>query len=116
MNLLSQALRIVRTLRFRLAASYVVFFTILIVMLGLFFRQTLNNIFESQVTETLREEFGLAKSYIRTTDHGPDWFHDPNDPDESYTVEQLRHVYMLADPQGHALQWSEIYRSIGFEK
>jgi heavy metal sensor kinase len=116
MNLLSQALRIVRNLRFRLAASYVVFFTILIVILGLFFRQTLNNIFESQVTETLREEFGLAKSYIRTTDHGPDWFHDPNDPDESYTVEQLRHVYMLADPQGHALQWSEIYRSIGFEK
>ena len=116
MNLLGRALRITRNLRFRLAASYVIFFTLLIVVLGLFFRQTLSSIFDSQVTETLREEFGVAKSYIRTTDHGPDWFYDPNDPDESYTVEQLRHVYMIADPQGHAMQWSEIYRSLGFDK
>ena len=116
MNLLSRALRITRNLRFRLAASYVIFFTVLIVILGLFFRQTLSSIFDSQVSETLREEFGLAKSYIITTDHGPDWFHDPGNPDESYTVEQLRHVYMLADQQGHPFEWSEIYRSLGFDK
>src|SRR5271165_204504 len=116
MNLLAQALRIARNLRFRLAASYVIFFTILMIMLGLFFRQTLNSIFTSQVTEILREEFAVAKTYIRTTDHGPDFVHDPNDPDESYQVEQLRHVYMIADPQGHAMQWSVIYRSIGFDK
>lgn len=116
MNLLGRALRLTRNLRFRLAASYVIFFTILIVMLGLFFRQTLSSIFDSQVAETLREEFFVAKSYIRTTDHGPDWFHDPLDPDESYTVEQLRHVYMIADPQGHPMQWSEIYRSLGFDR
>src|ERR1700759_2009507 len=116
MNLLGRALRITRNLRFRLAASYVIFFALPIVILCLFFRQTLSSIFDSQVAETLREEFGVAKSYIKTTDHGPDWFYDHDDPDESYTVEQLRHVYMLADSQGHPLQWSELYRSIGYDK
>jgi heavy metal sensor kinase len=115
MNPLSQALRVTRGLRFRLALSYVVFFSILIVVLGLLFRQTLSTIFQTQVSDTLKEEFGAFKSYLRTTDSGPDFFYDQNDPDESYTVEQLRRVYLLTDPQGHPLQWSTIYKSIGFD-
>lgn len=115
MNPLGKALRFTRGLRFRLALSYVVFFSVLLVVLGLIFRQTLSTIFEGQVADALKEEFGAVKSYLRTQNGGPDWFYDKNDPDETYTVEQLRRVYLLTDLQGHPLQWSIIYRSIGFD-
>ena len=115
MNPLGHALRFSRGLRFRLALSYVIFFSILIVMLGLVFRQTLSTILDSQVQDILEEEFGAVKSYLRTGDSGPDWFYDKSDPDETFTVERLRRVYLLTDTQGHPLQHSTIYQSIGFD-
>ena len=115
MNPIGHALRLSRGLRFRLALSYVVFFSILIVMLGLVFRQTLSTILDSQVQDILEEEFGAVKSYLRTGDNGPDWFYDKSDPDETFTVERLRRVYLLTDTEGHPLQHSTIYQSIGFD-
>jgi heavy metal sensor kinase len=114
MNPFGHVVRLTRGLRFRLALSYVVFFTMLLVVLGLVFRQTLSTIFNGQVEDALKEEFGAVKGYLRTEDTGPTWFFDPNDPDESFAVNQLRRVYLLTDPEGHPLQWSEIYKSIGF--
>jgi heavy metal sensor kinase len=114
MNGVGQALRFTRGLRFRLAFSYVFFFTILLVSLGLVFRQTLSAILENQMLDTLKEEFGAVKLYLR-----PDapnwWFYDKNDPDESFTVERLRRVYMLADTAGHPLEWSVTYKSLGLD-
>jgi heavy metal sensor kinase len=108
------ALRFTRGLRFRLAFSYVFFFTILLVALGLVFRQTLSSILENQMLDTLKEEFGAVKLYLRTD--APDWWlFDKNDPDESFTVERLRRVFMLADTAGHPLQWSLTYKSIGLD-
>src|SRR5208337_1748871 len=115
MRLIGHVLRLTRGLRFRLALSYVIFFAILLVVLGLLFRQTLSTIFSGQVEDALKEEFGAVKGYLRTEDTGPTWFFDPNDPDESYAVNQLRRVYLLTDPEGHPLQWSEIYKSIGYD-
>ena len=64
----------------------------------------------------LEEEWGAAKGYFRTdTPSGPGFFFDPLDPDESFVVSRLQRVYMLADIQGHALQHSEIYDSIGLD-
>src|SRR5579871_1920719 len=111
-----RALRLVRGLRFRLALSYVFFFTILLVMLGLVFRQTLSRTFEAEISNVLDEEWGAAKGYLRTGDSGPDWFYDKNDPDESFVVARATRVYMLADTQGHRLQNSVIYDSIGIDK
>ena len=107
--------RFTRGLRFRLAFSYVFFFTILLVFLGIVFRQTLSATFQTQMTNVLEEEWGAAKGYLRTTPEGPDWFYDPDDPDESFAVERLRRVYLLADTQGHPLEHSEIYTSIGLD-
>jgi heavy metal sensor kinase len=115
MNPLGQVVRITRGLRFRLALSYVIFFTLLLVVLGLVFRQTLSTIFMGQVEDALKEEFGAVKGYLRTQDTGPDWFYDKSDPDESFTVDQLRRVYLLADTEGHPLEHSIIYASIGFD-
>jgi heavy metal sensor kinase len=107
--------RFARGLRSRLAISYVVFFTILLVLLGIVFRQTLSTTFESEMESVLDEEWGAVKGYLRTGPAGPDWFYDRHDPDESFTVERLRRIYLLADAQGHVLQRSEIYDSIGLD-
>jgi len=115
MSLFGQALGLTRGLRFRLAVSYVAFFTILLVFLGLVFRQTLSNTFETQMSSVLDEEWGAAKGYLQTGPEGPNWFYDEKDPDESFTVRRLQRVYMLADTQGHVLQHSEIYDSIGID-
>jgi heavy metal sensor kinase len=112
---LHRALRFTRGLRFRLAFSYVFFFTVLLVLLGVVFRQTLSATFQTNMANVLEEEWGAVKGYLRTGPTGPDWFYDPNDPDEAFTVERLRRIYLLADTEGHVLQHSAIYDSIGLD-
>jgi heavy metal sensor kinase len=103
-----------RGLRFRLALSYV-FFTLLLVLLGRVFHQTLSAAFQSRMESVLNEEWDAAKGYLRTGPEGADWFYDPDDPDESFAVERLRRVFLLADTQGHALQRSDIYKALGID-
>lgn len=104
-----------RGLRFRLALSYVVFFSVLLLLLGMLFRQILSSTFQAQMESVLDEEWGAAKGYLRTGPEGPDWVFDEKDPDESFTVRRVQRVYMLADTQGHPLQHSEIYDSLGID-
>jgi heavy metal sensor kinase len=104
-----------RGLRFRLALSYVIFFSVLLVLLGMLFRQILSGTFQSQMESVLDEEWGAAKGYLRTGPEGPDWVFDEKDPDESFTVRRVQRIYMLADTQGHPLQHSEIYDSLGID-
>jgi len=107
--------RFTRGLRFRLALSYVFFFTILLVLLGIVFRQTLSATFKSEMESVLDSDWGAVKGYLRTGATGPDWFYDRDDPDESFAVERLRRIYLLADTQGHVLQRSEIYDDLGLD-
>jgi heavy metal sensor kinase len=104
-----------RGLRFRLALSYVVFFSVFLLLLGMLFRQILSGTFQAQMESVLDEEWGAAKGYLRTGPEGPDWVFDEKDPDESFTVRRVQRVYMLADTQGHPLQHSEIYDSLGID-
>ena len=104
-----------RGLRFRLALSYVLFFSVLLVLLGLLVRQILTSTFQAQMESVLDEEWGAAKGYLRTGPEGPNWLYDEKDPDESFAVRRVQRVYMLADIAGHQLQHSEIYDSIGID-
>ena len=115
MTAVQKFLGFTRGLRFRLALSYVVFFTLLLVLLGRVFHQTLSAAFQSRMESVLNEEWDAAKGYLRTAPEGPDWFYDSDDPDESFAVERLRRVFLLADTQGHALQRSDIYKSLGID-
>jgi heavy metal sensor kinase len=110
-----KALGWTRGLRFRLALSYVIFFSILLVLLGTLFRQILSGTFQNQMESVLDEEWGAAKGYLRTGPEGPDWIFDEKDPDESFAVRRVQRVYMLADTQGQPLQYSEIYKSLGVD-
>jgi heavy metal sensor kinase len=107
--------KFVRGLRFRLTLSYVLFFTVLLVAIGLLFRQTLRNQLDSDLRAALEEEWGSAKGYLRIENQRPIWIADFTDPEEGYIVSRLQHVYLVADAQGHALDYSSIYQSIGFD-
>ena len=105
----------VRGLRFRLAASYVLFFAILLAAIGLLFRQYLKDEVESDVSTTLDADWGAIKGYLHIDNEEPVWLYDRTDPEEAYTVERLRRVYLLTDDDGNVLQNSDIYNSIGYD-
>jgi heavy metal sensor kinase len=104
-----------RGLRFRLTLSYVLFFTVLLCAVGLFFRHALSSIMDSQVREVLDEEWAAVNGYLRVVNHHPLWFYDEEDPEERAIVERLRRVFLLADAQGKALEVSGAYEVIGID-
>ncbi|HZU27232.1 MAG TPA: ATP-binding protein [Bryobacteraceae bacterium] len=109
--------KFVRGLRFRLMLSYVVFFSILLVVIGLVFRQTLQFQLESDVQAALEEEWGAAKGYLQIDNQRPEWIADLIDPEDAYIVSRLQHVYLITDQNGYVLMHDDggIYESIGFD-
>ena len=110
-----RAVNILRGLRFRLTLSYVLFFSVLLIGIGLLFRQTLRAQLDDDVQATLEEEWGAAKAYLRIENKRPIWVVDSSDPEEAYIVERLRHVYVLTDATGYLLENSVTYGSIGID-
>jgi heavy metal sensor kinase len=103
----------VRGLRFRLAVSYVAFFAILLAAIGFFFWRHLKQEAEVDVQTTVDADWGATVGYLHIDNERPEWVYDRTDPDEAYTVERLRHVYLLTDANGNLLESSTIYESIG---
>ena len=108
-------LRLIRGLRFRLALSYVLFFAVLLVALAFVFRVTLDTILEKQVEDVLDEEWAAVKGYLQFGPVGWYWFYDKDDDDEAFAVDRLKHVYVLTDIEGHYIQISDIYESLGVD-
>src|SRR5271154_1437342 len=106
--------RFARGLRFRLTVSYVLFFTVLLTALGLFFRETLKSQLEGEVQDALEEEWGAAKGYLKIENQRPEWVSD-TDPDEALAIDRLKTISLLTDANGLVLYDSETYRSIGID-
>jgi len=104
-----------RGLRMRLTLSFVLFFSILMVAIGLFYRKTLQYDMESEVRAALEEEWGGAKGYLRIENQQPVWVADRTDPEENFIVARLRHIDLIADANGEVLEVSDTYRSIGID-
>ncbi len=113
--LLERVTRVVRGLRFRLTLSYVLFFTVLLIAIGVLFRQALRSEMNGDVQALLEEEWGAAKGYLRIENQRPIWVEDSTDPEESYIVERLRHVYLLSDSNGYLLEHTPTYDAIGID-
>ncbi len=107
--------RLMRGLRFRLAVSYAIFFTLIAAGVGVFFRSTLGQILQGQTREGLAQDWAALKGYLHIDDGDPVWFYDRNDPDESATVGRLHRFYLLADSQGRVMEGSELYSLIGID-
>lgn len=104
-----------RSLRFRLTLSYVLFFTVLLVAIGLLFRGTLQLEMDGDTRTTLEEEWAAAKGYLHIDSGRSIWVVDSNDPEETYIVERMKHVYLLTDAKGKVLERSQTYDSIGVD-
>ncbi len=109
-------LALTRSLRFRLTVSYVVLFTLALVALGIIFRQLLASASRRQVEQTLEEEFGEVKGFLRLERNKPVWFFDRQDGDEAAIVNRIRNgAFLLTDAEGHPLEASPLYRHLGLE-
>lgn len=113
--MIKERLRFTRRLRFRLALSFVLFFTILLTVVGVVFRQTLDAILYKQSQHVLDEEWASFKGYLRIEQGNPIWFHDVYDPEEAFIVSRLQRVYLLAKPDGKWREWSALYRALSID-
>jgi len=112
---MSRKRSITRGLRFRLTASYALFFAVLLVGMAGLLRARLEALLDNQVRTVLDQEWAAMKGYLRIEKDGPFWYYDEHDPDEAYIVERLRRVYLLADANGKPIERSTIYQSIGID-
>jgi len=104
-----------RGLRFRLTLSYVLFFTVLLVAIGLFFRKTLELQLEGDVRDALTLEWDAAKGYLKIENQRDIWIADETDPEEAFIVSRIKHVFLVADSNGVPIDWDETYESIRFD-
>ncbi|MBL8296608.1 MAG: HAMP domain-containing protein [Bryobacterales bacterium] len=102
-------------LRFRLTLSYVILFTILVLGLGLLFRETLDYTLQTNASAILDEEWAAVKGYLRVERHRPIWFFDRDDQEEAFIVQRLRRVFLLTDALGTVLEVSPDYVELGVE-
>jgi heavy metal sensor kinase len=93
--------RLLRTLRFQLASSYVVLLMLVLALVGYIGTKTLESVLESRSEQTLQEQLGAMRGYLHfdksPLDNRPYWFMDPSDPEEAATVGRLRNVYFVAN-------------------
>ncbi len=75
---------------------------------------------DEQIREALDQEWAGLRGYLRIENDKAIWFYDRDQPDESFFVQRLQHVYEVADAEGRilsdergGLQISEIYESLG---
>jgi hypothetical protein len=103
-----------RARQVRIAASFAAFVAVVLAGLGVFFQSYLKHNAERTAQAALDVDWGSARGYLHIDRERPMWLYDRNDPDEAYSVERLRRVYLLADESGAPLEYSTIYESIGF--
>jgi heavy metal sensor kinase len=103
--------RLTRGLRFRLTASYALFFAILLIAIAGLFRERLASALENQVDDTLNDEWAAIKGgFLRiswdndTQKYWADWYNDPDDPDEQTLALDIQKVFMITDRYGRVIQ------------
>jgi len=102
--------RLARGLRFRLMASYALFFAVLLIGLAFLLRQRLDRTLINQEQEALAEQWAAMKGYLRIEkkhEADPDekafWYYDTDDPDETTIVLDIKKIYLVADAGGHVI-------------
>jgi len=95
--------KLFRTLRFRLASTFLLLLAGVLAVVGAAGTATLRTILENQSEAALHEQLGAMKGYIHFDGEGtPYWFDDPSDPEEAATVGRLKTVFVIANDRGEA--------------
>src|SRR5215469_15744558 len=102
--------RLVRGLRFKLTASYAIFFALVLISVTGLFRERLRNTLNVRSQEFLNQEWSTMKGYLhidRTAFSAPfkaNWNYDTDDPDESASVLNIQKMYLVAAADGHPVE------------
>jgi heavy metal sensor kinase len=107
--------RITRGLRFRLTASYALFFAVLLFGVAALFRERLAYTLDQQVHDVLEQEWAAIKGYLKIERGQVNWYYDPEDPDESFIVERMKQVFLMTDAEGHNLGASTQYQQLSLD-
>jgi heavy metal sensor kinase len=120
--------RLSRGLRFRLTASYALFFAVLLVGVATLFRQRLERVQTLEIQDTLEQQWAALKGYMRIEPYQgkyyASWYYDDKDPDEATIVLDIKKVYVITDANGEILsnyktqdvEISTIYDDIGVDR
>src|ERR1044072_4918369 len=99
--------RISRGLRFRLTASYALFFAVLLLGVATLFRQRLERVQTQAVQDSLEDRWDALKGgYVRIDVERPSgkylacWYYDDKDPDEATIVLDIKKIYVITDANG----------------
>lgn len=99
--------RFTRGLRFRLMASYALVFAVVLIGVASLFRQRLQTVQNNEVRDTLEQEWAAIKGYMRielvreTGKYFASWYYDPQDPDETTIVLDIKKTYVITDAEGN---------------
>ena len=118
--------RISRGLRFRLTASYALFFTVLLIGASFLFGIRLNNTLQKEAHDALTDHWDAMKGYLRIEkkhEIDPDeralWYYDENDTEETTIVLDIKKIYIVAAADGKVIldeddnpAYSEAYKEI----
>ena len=98
--------KLFRTLRFRLASTFLALLALVLALVGVVGTTTLRSLLATQSEQILREELGAMRGYLHFDQGRPYWFADPSDPEEEATIGRLKTVYVIADENGNPAQGS----------
>jgi heavy metal sensor kinase len=123
--------RLTRGLRFRLTASYVALFAVLLIGVAWLFRAQLASELATQAEDSLNEDWAATKgSFLRIEEYPEgsgkyeaNWYYDPTDPDETTIVLDIKKVLVITDQNGvvipehttHEPSISTAYQDIGID-
>ena len=122
--------RLTRGLRFRLTAIYALFFAVVLIGVAALFRQRLETVQTNEVQDTLEEEWGAMKGYLRI-ERVPElnqwfagWYYDQDDPEEATIVLDMKKIYVITDADGNPIlnrdskepEVSSAYSDIGVDR
>ena len=101
-------LKLFRTLRFKLASTFLLLLIAVLAVVGFTGTTSLRNILNSQSEDELQEQLGALKGWIQFYDDTgkPYWVVDRTDPEEEAEVSRLQTVFVIADDHGRVYQAS----------
>ncbi|MGH9694530.1 MAG: hypothetical protein ACRD5Z_10335, partial [Bryobacteraceae bacterium] len=100
-------LKFFRTLRFRLASTFLVLLAIVLAVVGIMGTKMLESVVETTNEQVLNEELAAMRGYLHFDQGLPYWFEDPSDPEEEAAVGRLKSVFVVTDDEGKAWQGSD---------
>ena len=98
-----RALRLLRTLRFRLAATFLLLLTAVLAIMSVLTTRNLNEILENQSAAQLSGQLGALKGWFSFDERGlPLWDEvDKSDQEEVAELVRLQAVYVIAEDNGN---------------